>query len=77
MATQLDERSELTMHVRFRGRSFDVPLNVLGLSASDGDGEIKRRLSQYLETPATALADCVIDRHANGNLTLRPEAVFG
>ena len=65
------------IHVRFGGRSFDVPMSQLDLGLGSSDEQIKRTLAQYLEIPFGRLSDYVIDRHANGNLTLRPEAVFG
>jgi hypothetical protein len=65
------------VHVRFAGRSFDVPANQLDLGIGASDEQIKRTLAQYLEIATVRLSDYVVDRHANGNLTLRPEAVFG
>ena len=65
------------IHVRFAGRSFDVPANQLELGIGASDDQIKRALAQYLEVSVVRLSDYVVDRHANGNLTLRPEAVFG
>ena len=41
------------------------------------DGQIKRALALALDVPYSKLDAYVVDRHANGNLTLRPEAVFG
>jgi len=75
MAKQILDQA--VVHVRFNGRSFDVPLTQLELSAGFSDEQIKRSLSQYLEVPTARLDDYVVDRHANGNLTVRPEAVFG
>ena len=65
------------VHVRFNGRSFDVATSQLDLGVGSSDEQIKRALAQHLEVPLSRLADYVVDRHANGNLTLRPEAVFG
>ena len=65
------------IHVRFAGQSFDIPLGVLGLGAGSSDGDVKRTLAQHLEVKDVRLDDYVVDRHQNGNLTLRPEAVFG
>ena len=65
------------VHVRFAGRSFDVSVNQLELPLGATDEQIKRALAQHLEVAPIRLADYVLDRHANGNLTLRPEAVFG
>jgi len=64
-------------HVRFDGRSLDVPLAELGVGVADGDRTIKRALARHLEVAEDRLTDYVLDRHETGNLTLRPEAVFG
>jgi hypothetical protein len=65
------------IHVRFAGRSFDVPLPQLDIGRDTPDRQVKRTLAGYLDVNEGRLDDYVIDRHANGNLTLRPEAVFG
>jgi hypothetical protein len=65
------------LHVRFDGRSLDVPLSVLDIGPASTDVEIKRALARHLEFPADKLRDYVVDRHQTGNLTVRPEAVFG
>jgi hypothetical protein len=68
---------QAVMHVRFDGRSLDVPLHDLDIGAGSADPEIKRALARYLEVPAEKLRDYVVDRHQTGNMTVRPEAVFG
>ena len=65
------------VHIRFEGRSLDVPLGELDLGLVSSDGDIKAALARHLEVPEGRLRDYVIDRHATGNLTVRPEAVFG
>jgi hypothetical protein len=65
------------IHVRFAGQSFDVPLRLLGLGGSSSEGDVKRTLARHLEVNDSRLDDYVVDRHINGNLTVRPEAVFG
>jgi hypothetical protein len=65
------------VHVRFEGRSVDIPQSDLDVGAASSDNEIKRALARYLETPEAKLRDYVIDRHDTGNMTVRPEAVFG
>jgi hypothetical protein len=65
------------VHIRFEGRSRDLPLNELDLGPRSTDGEIKQVLARHLEVPAEKLRDYVVDRHETGNLTVRPEAVFG
>jgi hypothetical protein len=68
---------EAVIHVRFNGRSFDVPLAALDVGSRSRDEQIKRNLARHLEVGESRLEDYAVDRHANGNLTIRPEAVFG
>ena len=68
---------DAVLHVRFDGRSLDIPLSGLDIGPASADLEIKRALARYLEVPAEKLRDYVVDRHQTGNLTVRPEAVFG
>lgn len=65
------------VHVRLDGRSFDLPADRLGVSEAATDEQVKAAVARHLEVPANRLSDSVIDRHPNGNLTVRPEAVFG
>ena len=72
------ERAEiLVLHIRFEGRSFDIPLGDLDVGSVSSDAEIKRALAHYLNVAETKFRNYVVDRHATGNLTVRPEAVFG
>ena len=65
------------LHIRFEGRSLDVPLGDLDLGAFSSDAEIKRALAGYLDVAEARFRDYVVDRHETGNLTVRPQAVFG
>jgi len=65
------------LHVRFDGRSFDLPLSDLDVGTDSRDAEILRALSGYLNVPFEKFRYYTVDRHATGNLTVRPEAVFG
>lgn len=69
--------NEAVIHVRFGGRSFDLALRGRRISVDDNDVQVKHAVAEYLEFPTARLDDYVIDRHANGNLTLRPQAVYG
>lgn len=68
---------EQLIHIRVDGRSYDLTVAQLGLNAGHSDEQIKQRVARFLELPENRLTDTVLDRHANGNFTLRPEAVFG
>jgi hypothetical protein len=65
------------VHVRFDGRSLDIPLGDLDIGPRADDAAIKRALARHLEVAEGKLRDYVVDRHETGNLTVRPEAVFG
>jgi hypothetical protein len=65
------------LHIRFEGRSFDVPLADLDVGAASNDQHVKRALAGYLNVPVEKFRYYVIDRHETGNFTVRPEAVFG
>jgi hypothetical protein len=65
------------VHIRFDGRSIDIPQGDLDVGLASSDTEIKRALARRLEVPEARLRDYVIDRHETGNMTVRPEAVFG
>ncbi len=64
-------------HVRFEGRSLDIPLAGLDVGPHSSDAEVKQAVARHLEVPADRFRDYVVDRHETGNLTVRPEAVFG
>jgi hypothetical protein len=68
---------EALLHVRFDGRSLDIPLGSLDVGTESDDREIKRALARHLHVAEGALRDYAVDRHETGNLTVRPEAVFG
>jgi hypothetical protein len=75
MVTQTNESPIL--HIRFDGRSFDIPLGDLDVGAVSSDAEVMRALAGYLDVQEAKLRSFVVDRHETGNLTVRPEAVFG
>lgn len=65
------------MHVRFRGRSFDVPLRELQVGVQASDQHIRAALARYLDLNERDLDQYAVERHETGNWTVRPEAVFG
>jgi hypothetical protein len=65
------------LHIRFDGRSFDIPLSDLDVGLMSSDADVKRALAGYLNVPEAKFRDYTVDRHDTGNLTVRPEAVFG
>ena len=65
------------LHIRFEGRSYDLPLADLDLGPLSTDDDVRTALAGYLLVSVRTLAHYVVERHANGNMTVRPEAVFG
>ena len=65
------------IHVRFQGRSLQLNAGQLGLAANAHDIDIKRAVANQLDVALSALQFHVVERHQNGNITVRPEAVFG
>ena len=65
------------VHIRFEGKSVDIPLAEMDLGPQSADADVKRAVARHLEIAEERLHDYVVDRHETGNLTVRPEAVFG
>lgn len=65
------------LHIRVDGRSLDIPLRDIDVGDLSSDREVTAATARYLDVPARMLRDHVIDRHETGNLTIRPQAVFG
>lgn len=68
---------QAVLHLRHDGRSHDIPLARLGVNASTLDHDIKAAVSNSLDLNYEQIQKLVVERHENGNMTLRPEAVFG
>jgi hypothetical protein len=76
----MDDRlmqQECLIHVRYEGRSWDLVAAQFGVSPGSSDVEVREAVARYLEVPVVKLAVYVVERYANGNITLRPQAVFG
>jgi hypothetical protein len=65
------------VHVRFEGRSYDLPERQLDLSAGMDDRAIKQGLAQHFEVGLERFQSYVVDRSPSGDLIIRPEAVYG
>ncbi|AFY52839.1 hypothetical protein Riv7116_0234 [Rivularia sp. PCC 7116] len=65
------------IHIRFEGRSYDVEQSKLGLEQNMSDTDIKQRLAQHFDVAVNSFQYYVIDRRPNGDLIIRPEAVYG
>ncbi len=61
------------VHVRFEGRSFDLTRQGLALNGHDSD--VKARLARHFDVCPER--PYVVERRPNGDLIVRPEAVYG
>ena len=65
------------IHVRFAGQSHRIESSRLDVGSLSSDNEIKQALAKYFHVPVAKFTAYVVERHDNGNITIRPEAVFG
>jgi hypothetical protein len=65
------------VHIRYDGRSFDVSEEQLRVHAGMNDREIKQQVARHFDVGAKQLDFYVVDRTPNGDLIVRPEAVYG
>lgn len=75
--TEIIPHQDPRLHIRYAGRSNDAPLAVLDLGDHSTDTAVLNAVSHYFQIPIWKLAAYVVERHKNGNITIRPEAVFG
>jgi hypothetical protein len=65
------------IHVRFAGQRHRIEASGLDVGSLSSDNEIKGALARRFGVPVAKFADYVVERHDHGNITVRPEAVFG
>lgn len=65
------------VHIRFEGRSLDIPETQLGITTVMSDGAVKEQVSRHLDVSTNRLSAYVVDRRPSGDLIIRPEAVYG
>ncbi len=63
----------IVIHIRFEGVSFDIPLTSLDIGTGTADAKIKRALATRLLVCPDRLDGHRIDRHPDGNLSIRPD----
>lgn len=85
--------TDLVLHVRYDGKSTDIPfdeffrsdrLERVGVNPDKAssigdltDNQIKQMLASYFDKSSDEFSGYMIDREETGNLTIRPQAVFG
>jgi len=77
MVDELIPYQDRVVHVRFEGQSWDIAFGVLDIGDRSSDQDVRQALARYFDVPVRRFASYVVERHANGNITIRPEAVFG
>ena len=65
------------VHVRYDGRSVDLSEALLGVHAGMSDAEIKERVAGQFDVGTKQLETYVVDRTPDGDMIVRPEAVYG
>ncbi len=74
MSTGLTQQ---VIHLRWDGRSEDIPLTALDIGDMSTDAEIKTAIAVHYGVPVEKLRNYTVDRPAGQSMTLRPEATFG
>jgi hypothetical protein len=77
MTAELIPYEERIIHVRFEGRSQDIAFATLDVGDLSSDQDVRNALARYFDVPERKFVPYVVERHTNGNITVRPEAVFG
>lgn len=65
-----------TLHMRFDGRSTELPLAALDLRFDASDQQIKQTVASHFQLPPHALDEYVVIRSSNA-VIVRPEAIYG
>jgi len=73
----IDAVERAVIHVVFAGIRFDLALAGLEIAATDDDYLVKLAVARRLKVPVSRFDDYLVERNADGNLTIRPETVFG
>jgi hypothetical protein len=78
MVDEMIPYEERMVHVRFEGQSWDIAFRVLvDVGEMSNDRDVRGALARYFDVPVVKFAPYVVERHVNGNITVRPEAIFG
>lgn len=70
-------KEKIMLHLRFEGRSYDIPSEQLHLSQAVTDHQILDRVARHLDVAPERLRHYVVDRRPSGVVMVRPEAVYG
>ena len=68
----------MVVHVRYDGQSVDLPLRNMDLGTQSTDRDIRREVAKHLNEAPSRFDSHVVDRNVKtGDVTVRPQAVFG
>ena len=66
------------VHIRYEGHSYDVTFDDLDIGELSDEAQVRQAVARHLEAPPQKLANFAVDKNAeSGDITLRPQAVFG
>jgi hypothetical protein len=77
MVGEFISHTDRVVHVRFEGRSQDIPFSMLDVGDLSSDQDVCKALARYFDVSEGKFSPYVVERHPNGNMTVRPEAIFG
>ena len=68
----------MVIHVRHNGRSFDFAAHQVDVGDRSTDQQVRAAVATKMSEPRSSFDNYVVDRNAKtGDLTVRPQAVFG
>ncbi len=70
-------KEKTVLHLRFEGRSYDIPREQLTLAHALTDRQVLDRVARHLDVGPERLRHYVVDRRPSGVVMVRPEAVYG
>ena len=65
------------VHIVYNGQSHDVPFTDLDIGDTSTDDQVKNACASHFSIPDSKLRFYQVDREQTGNITVRPQAVFG
>lgn len=69
--------TEPVLHIMYDGQGHDIALRDLDIGDASTDEQVKQSVANHFSIPESKLRFFQVDRQTNGNVTVRPQAVFG
>lgn len=71
-------RTMATLHIRHEGRSVDVRMEDVDLGDLSSEQEVRQAAATYFGQPVEKFNAMMIERNQEtGDITMRPQAIFG